>query len=125
MQAEGVIYFKYEGTPADYFRCEPYRVKLSTNACARNCNAVLHTTGDDVQLGKCRACASGAAHGGKTAVHYSLHSGKAVCPRCRNSAGRMIGARRWTDYCNCEREFTEAINANGTKPACRDAMIAE
>lgn len=117
MRADGVSYFKFEGTSADFFRCEPYRASMSTDACAKRWNAAQASAGRQPDpYERCQACSIGAAHAGKAQVHYSKHFGQSFCPRCGQHANRMIGGTRCVSCYNREREFVEGANAKGTMP---------
>lgn len=117
MQAKGVAYFKYEGMPADYFRCGTYSASMSADACARRWQVAQDAKGQAAErFEKCRACSIGAAHAGERSVHYSPVYGLSLCPRCGQHASRLIRGAKCISCYNRECEFMRGANAKGTKP---------
>lgn len=108
-----VQYFKVEGAPGDYFRCEPYGATMSVPGCAG-----MYLADKGSRSGRhphCNGCAIGAAHAGDKPTESSCVFGSKLCPRCHRLASRIV--RGLCVSClNRQYEIEKGKNAKGTRP---------
>ncbi|ATI15690.1 hypothetical protein [Bordetella phage vB_BbrM_PHB04] len=109
-----VEYFKIEGAPGQYFRCDRYSATLSVTSCAGMWRKANHE-GSEQQF-KCRVCPLGAVHAGETAASMSPLKGTTICGRCHRIAARLIRGHVCVSCYNREREVRIGKNAKGAKP---------
>lgn len=109
-----VEYFHREELPGKrFFRCDPMRANLSTDACASMWRGA---NGGSEPREACLRCHVGALHAGASDANLSpLHLGL-ICARCHNPAQRLIGKMVCVSCKNREYEYLRGRNAKGTTP---------
>jgi hypothetical protein len=116
-KAKGVQYFSIDVASASFFRCEPYKMTLSIEGCAKRWTKSQTLSGQRAEsFEKCRGCPIGAQHAGHAIVLYSILYQSPICPRCGKSNLRMIDGTRCVNCYNREIEFKRGRNSKGTAP---------
>lgn len=108
MGAAMVEYFRIDGAPGEYFRCEKLMARLSVESCAQQYRRAKGG------YSACTRCPIGAAHAGEELV-VGLPS--RLCLRCGGSDKRLIRGVVCISCYNRERELRLGRNAKGSFPA--------
>lgn len=118
-----ISYFRYEGAPGRYFKCERYGT-MSTDSCSQNFGSAP-AAAKEGRLGGCIKCPIGAQHhGGELAQAGKKQPG--WCVRCRRSPEeyggsgvskvRLVTGGICVSCKNREYEVTKGLNAKGVAP---------
>lgn len=107
-------YFKIEGAPGEYFRCEAYRASMSVPGCAKMYQS--EKSNRDGRHAHCYGCKIGAEHAGEkvAAMATPVYQSK-ICPRCHAGATRIVKGL-CISCLNRQYEVEKGRNSKGSKP---------